>query len=72
MQGTPRAPRGPSVLEDNFFDTEPLAASQGLQAYPSGDDVAPVLAIADADARLLLHEVEVLCRYGRVCQVTLP
>src|ERR687898_556863 len=41
-------------------DTEPLAASQGLQAYPSGDDVTPVLAILHTHAGLSLHVVEVL------------
>jgi hypothetical protein len=53
----------PSVLERDLPDTEPLAAPQGLQAYPSGDNVAPVLAVANADARLFLYGFEVLGRY---------
>src|SRR3712207_2941586 len=28
----------PPIIEDNLPDTEPLATSQGLQAYPPGDD----------------------------------
>src|SRR3712207_3284478 len=50
----------PPVIEDNLPDEEPLATSRGLQAYPSGDDVAPVLAVLHTDAGLSLDIVEVL------------
>src|SRR5215211_7094922 len=52
----------PSVLERNLPDTEPLATSQGLQAYPSSNDVAPVLAFLHPYAGRSLDVVEVLCR----------
>src|SRR5215204_2285812 len=50
----------PPILERSLPDTEPLAASQGLQAYPPGDDVAPVLAILYTHAGLSFDIVEVL------------
>jgi hypothetical protein len=50
--------RGP-VLEYNLPSTEPLATSQGLKAYPSGDDVAPVLAVLHTHPGLSLDIVEV-------------
>src|SRR5918999_5157367 len=51
---------GPPVLERNLPDAEPLATSQGLKAYPSGNDVAPVLAFHHPYAGLSLDVVEVL------------
>src|SRR5919112_4562633 len=50
----------PPILERNLPDAEPLATSQGLQAYPSGNDVAPVLAFLHPYAGLSLDVVEVL------------
>src|SRR5919112_712537 len=52
----------PQVLEEHLPHTESLAASQGFQAYTSGDDVAPVLAVLHAHAGLSLDFVEVLGR----------
>src|ERR687889_1957677 len=51
----------PPILERNLPNAEPLATSQGLQAYPSGNDVAPVLAFLRPYTGLSLDVVEVLC-----------
>ena len=52
----------PPVFEDNVPYTEPLTTSQGLQAYPPGDDVAPVLAVLHTDCGLSFDVIEVLGR----------
>jgi hypothetical protein len=60
----------PSVLERNLPHTEPLATSQGLQAYPFGNDVAPVLAFLHPYTGLSLDVVEV--RGGETVLVVTP
>jgi hypothetical protein len=52
----------PYVLEGRPADPEP-PPPQVPEVYAAQDDVAPVLAVADADARLLLYGVEIFCRY---------
>jgi hypothetical protein len=52
----------PCVLKHRPANPEPPPA-QVPEVYAAEDDVAPVLAVADADARLLLYGVEVLGGY---------
>jgi hypothetical protein len=59
------------VLEHNLPNAEPLATSQGLQAYPSGNDVATVLAVLHPYVGLSLYVVEVLGG-EKVTSQTLP
>src|SRR3954447_22206148 len=61
----------PSILEYNLPDTEPLATSQGFQAYPPSDDVAPVLAVLHTNSSLSFDVVEVLgCDEGHFADPT--
>ena len=57
----------PVVLEDYLPNPEPSATepsgTQVLQLYATSYDVAPVLAVLNADARLPLYLVEVLALY---------
>ena len=52
----------PCVLEGRPANLESPPA-QVPEAYAAEDNVSPVLAVADADTRLLLYGVEVLCCY---------
>ena len=53
----------PYVLKGRPADPEPPKQAQVPEVYAAEDYVAPVLAVADADARLLLYGVEILCSY---------
>jgi hypothetical protein len=52
----------PCVLEGRPANPEPPPA-QVPELYAAEDNVSPVLAVEDADTRLLLYGVKVFCRY---------
>ncbi len=53
----------PYVLKGRPANAEPPKQAQVPEVYAAEDYVAPVLAVADADASLLLYAVEILCSY---------